>query len=533
MWNRLRITHRFLIVLCGCWLSGVAVMIAGYGGLSAARDSLKSLHEHAMVLALKADDLAALMVQNRLQVLLAFQHAPDGPLASIHNHPVQLHLDAVDAHRKTVARGVDEIAAQSADADERALVDALKQARQAWGARLDEAVRAVTAGDYSAAAMERFLAAGRNEGEAVITAAQKFRAHQVAQADAAAQAADARYWMGLGVFLGSALLLGLPASVLGLLLLARLVAGFRRANSAAAAIAGSDLTQPITDQGGDEIAQMLHQMETMRTNLGGVIGQVRDGAQAIAGASTQVAAGTLDLSSRTEQQASALEQTASATEELSGTVQHNADSAAQASALAASATGVAQRGGEVVGQVVQTMEAINASSRKIEDIIAVIDGIAFQTNILALNAAVEAARAGEQGRGFAVVAGEVRALAQRSAEAAREVKDLITDSVAKVGVGTEQVAQAGATMQEIVSGIERVAAIVDEIAGASREQSLGLSQINQAVSHLDGVTQQNAALVEQTSAASSALQEQADQLAALAAGFRLTAGAAPAPALAR
>jgi methyl-accepting chemotaxis protein len=208
-------------------------------------------------------------------------------------------------------------------------------------------------------------------------------------------------------------------------------------------------------------------------------------------------------------------------EELSSQVKQNADNARQANQLAASASTVAIRGGEVVGRVVDTMKEINDSSRRISDIISVIDGIAFQTNILALNAAVEAARAGEQGRGFAVVASEVRSLAGRSAEAAREIKTLITDSVEKVGVGTQQVAQAGATMQEIVTSIRRVADIVGEISSASREQSAGIAQINQAVTQLDSVTQQNAALVEETSAASSALQEQAHELAKLAASFKL------------
>jgi methyl-accepting chemotaxis protein len=248
---------------------------------------------------------------------------------------------------------------------------------------------------------------------------------------------------------------------------------------------------------------------------------VRHGSDAIASASSEVATGTHDLSNRTEQQASSLEQTASASEELASTVQHNAESAAQANQLAREASDVAARGGAVVAQVVDTMDAINTSSRKIVDIIGVIDGIAFQTNILALNAAVEAARAGDQGRGFAVVAAEVRSLAQRSATAAKEIKGLIDDSVDKVGRGTEQVSQAGSTMQEIVTGIQQVAHIVSEIAAASREQSAGIAQINQAVTQLDGVTQQNAALVEQTSAASSALQEQARQLAALAASFKL------------
>ena len=234
-----------------------------------------------------------------------------------------------------------------------------------------------------------------------------------------------------------------------------------------------------------------------------------------------MAAGTLDLSSRTEQQASALEETAAATEELSSTVQQNADNAVQANELAGEARRMAQNGGDIVGQMVSTMAEINQSAKKIVDIISVIDGIAFQTNILALNAAVEAARAGEQGRGFAVVAGEVRSLAGRSAEAAREVQALITDAVSKAEMGNAQAAQAGTSMQEIVSGIQRVAGIVDEIALASREQASGLAQINQAVSHLDGVTQQNAALVEQSSAAAAALQQQAHHLAEVADTFRL------------
>ena len=534
MWNNLRITQRFLLVLCGCWLSGAVIIAVSYWGLSSARDSLKAVHEHAMALALQAAEAADLTVQNRLQVLLAFQHAPDSPLASLHDHPVQAHLDAVKANRAKVAQQIDALAAAAASDKEKSLAQALQTARVAWVAQLDKATGAIAGGDFSPAVMQVFLEAGRTQGEALMGAARDFRAEQIAQADRAYQGAQERFRTGLVVFVLSALFLGLPASLLGLLLLSRLLGGFRVANATAAAIAARDLTQPVTAEGRDEIAAMLTQMELMRGNLNQMIGQVRDGAQAIAGASTQVAAGTMDLSARTEQQASALEQTASSTEELSGTVQHNADSASQANRLATEATRIAQCGGQVVGQVVETMEAINTSSRKIVDIIGVIDSIAFQTNILALNAAVEAARAGEQGRGFAVVASEVRALAQRSAGAAREVKDLITTSVAKVGAGTEQVAQAGATMQEIVAGIERVARIVDEIASASREQSLGLAQINQAVSHLDGVTQQNAALVEETSAASGSLQEQARQLAGMAAQFRLqpAAGAQAAPMLA-
>ena len=524
MLNNLRITLRFVIVLCLFWLSGAVVIGVSFWGLSSARDSLKTLHDEAMHRALLADQSIDLTVQNRLQVLLAFQHAPESVLASIHSHPTNMHLEAIATNRakanelqKAMEQGI-------TDPEEKKLLDATQAHRQAWRAKLDGVTAAIAKGDFNPEIMAGFLAAGRAEGEAVVKSMAAFRDHQVKRANAAYQDAQQRYEIGLWVFALATFVLGLPASLMALLLLTRMVKGFRTANAAVSAIGASDLTHRIESEGKDEIGVMLAQMETMRGNLHHVIGQVHHGADTIAGASTQVAAGTQDLASRTEQQASALEQTASATEQLSGTVQQNADSAAQASKLAASATGVAQRGGTVVAQVVDTMEAINTSSRKIVDIIGVIDGIAFQTNILALNAAVEAARAGEQGRGFAVVASEVRSLAGRSAEAAKEVKTLISDSVAKVEVGSEQVAQAGATMQEIVAGIQRVADIVDEIASASREQSMGLGQINQAVAHLDGVTQQNAALVEETSAASSALQEQARQLASLAASFKLQQG---------
>ena len=474
-----------------------------------------------MVPALMASDLMGLIGQNRLQVILAFQHAPESPMASIHGHEVSVHLNAIAANRDRITQIIKTIESSITDPDEKTVFDATRSSRMAWVAQLDEATKAIQAGNYQSEVMARFLKAGREDGEAVVKATGQYRDFQIARADAALKAAQQRYEIGLMVFAFATFVLGLPASLMALLLLGRLVSGFRQVNAAATAIASNNLTLKVESSGSDEISTMLAQMETMRSNLHHMIGQVHKGAETIAEASTQVAVGTHDLSARTEQQASALEQTASATEQLSGTVQQNADSAAQASQLAATATGVAERGGAVVAQVVGTMEAINASSRKIVDIIAVIDGIAFQTNILALNAAVEAARAGEQGRGFAVVASEVRSLAGRSAEAAKEIKTLISNSVDKVGVGSEQVALAGATMQEIVAGIQRVADIVGEIASASREQAMGLGQINQAVAHLDGVTQQNASLVEQTSAASAALQEQARHLATLAATFQL------------
>jgi methyl-accepting chemotaxis protein len=266
---------------------------------------------------------------------------------------------------------------------------------------------------------------------------------------------------------------------------------------------------------------LLRALREMNGSLSGIVGEVDAGIRTIASASTQIASGNQDLSSRTEQQAGALQETAATMEELTGAVQQNAANARHASSLASSASEVAQRGGVVVSQVVGTMDAIHGSAQKIADIIGVIDGIAFQTNILALNAAVEAARAGEQGRGFAVVAGEVRNLAQRSAAAAKEVRTLIDDSVSKVGAGAEQVREAGATMQEIVASVDRVNAIIGEIAGASEQQQDGITQVNRAIAEMDDSTQQNAALVEQAAAAAAAMNEQAQRLSEVFSVFKV------------
>ncbi|NYE61719.1 methyl-accepting chemotaxis protein [Duganella sp. 1224] len=307
----------------------------------------------------------------------------------------------------------------------------------------------------------------------------------------------------------------------------------QEAVSLARVVADGDLTRDIDVKSNCETGQLMQALKDMTTNLQNLVSQVRNGTDTIATASSEIASGNQDLSSRTEQQASSLEETASSMEELTSTVKQNADNARQANQLAQSASGIALKGGDVVGQVVGTMASINESSRKIVDIISVIDGIAFQTNILALNAAVEAARAGEQGRGFAVVAGEVRNLAHRSAAAAKDIKLLISDSVEKVETGSALVNQAGETMNEIVTSITRVTDIMSEITSASVEQSAGIEQVNTAIVQMDQVTQQNAALVEEAAAAAESMQEQAARLSEVVSVFKLLAtaqtAARPAP----
>ena len=315
------------------------------------------------------------------------------------------------------------------------------------------------------------------------------------------------------------------------LLTAGIVRPLRTAVDVARKVADGDLTAQIDASAKDETGQLLQALKDMNTSLLNIVGEVRSGTDSIATSSTQIAAGNQDLSSRTEEQAGSLEETASSMEELTSTVKQNADNARQANQLAASAAQVAVKGGEVVAQVVGTMQSINTSSNKIVDIISVIDGIAFQTNILALNAAVEAARAGEQGRGFAVVASEVRNLAQRSASAAKEIKTLIGASVEQVNAGSMLVAQAGSTMNDIVDSVQRVSDIITEITAASSEQSVGIDEINRAIGQMDAVTQQNAALVEESAAAAESMQHQAHKLAQVVSVFKLNAGQAGAGSL--
>ncbi len=327
----------------------------------------------------------------------------------------------------------------------------------------------------------------------------------------------------LALTLGGALAL-LLAIWMAWRLTASVVGPINRAKSVARSIAAGDLVQEIDASGVDEAAELMQSLQAMQQSLRQLVGQVRTSTDGINTASGEIATGNHDLSTRTEQTAANLEEAASSMEELTSTVRQSADSARQANQLASGAAAVAQRGGAVVAQVVSTMDEINDSSKKIADIIGVIDGIAFQTNILALNAAVEAARAGEQGRGFAVVASEVRSLAQRSAEAAKQIKALISDSVGKVESGSRLVAAAGQTMGEIVDSVKRVSDMIGEITVASSEQSDGITQVNEAVVHLDQMTQQNAALVEQSTAAAESLREQAQRLAEVVQTFKIDGG---------
>jgi methyl-accepting chemotaxis protein len=408
----------------------------------------------------------------------------------------------------------------------KALLAEIAGRRKAYVAARDEVFALKDGGKAEAAQIQRvgeekMLPAVTAYNEAVdrLSERQK-RLFDEAKANVAEVAANGRKLLaGLGllaVVLGGAMAWWLTRSI---------TVPLHGAVALANAVAHGDLSARVEVRSKDETGALMVALNTMNDRLNALVTQVRGGADSISTAAAEVAAGNLDLSSRTEQQAGALEESASALEELTGTVKNNADNARQGSELAAGASRVAARGGEVVEQVVVTMGEINDASKKIVDIISVIDGIAFQTNILALNAAVEAARAGEQGRGFAVVAGEVRTLAQRSAAAAKEIKALIDASVDKVDDGTRLVGEAGATMKDVVASVQRVTDIMAEISAASREQSTGIEQVNGAIAQMDQVTQQNAALVEEAAAATQAMQEQAQSLAQAVSVFKLEAAA--------
>ncbi|TFW13821.1 methyl-accepting chemotaxis protein [Duganella callida] len=406
------------------------------------------------------------------------------------------------------------------DADEKELFGRIGEQRKVYLSSRDQIAKLKAAGELEEAnkVFDTVFRPGTAKYQELIVELLKM---QRAKIDAAAQhiediATSSRRLL----FVLAALVLAFGATC-AWLLTTGIIRPLQEAVAVARRVASGDLTAHIDDSARDETGQLLSALKEMNSSLLGIVTEVRQGTDHITTSSSEIAQGNQDLSRRTEQQAGALEETASSMEELTSTVRHNADNARQANQLAASAAQVAVKGGEVVAQVVGTMDSINQSSSKIVDIIAVIDGIAFQTNILALNAAVEAARAGEQGRGFAVVATEVRNLAQRSAAAAKEIKSLIGDSVEKVNLGSKLVADAGSTMDEIVASVHRVSDMISEITAASSEQSAGINEVNQAIGAMDAVTQQNAALVEQAAAAAESMQQQAAALAQAVAVFKV------------
>ncbi|PTT91756.1 methyl-accepting chemotaxis protein, partial [Pelomonas sp. HMWF004] len=375
------------------------------------------------------------------------------------------------------------------------------------------------------AAKELTFGEGRKAFTPVRDGVSKWWAYNEKLADETTVAAAAAYRRVLLIF-GLASLGALGVGIGAAWVITRSITGpVRRASDAVTAVAGGDLTQRLHSDSRDELGQLLTMLDGMTQNLARMVSGVRQGCDQLGVAAAEIAQGNADLSARTESQASSLEQTAASVEQMASQIKANADNARQADQLAHHASEVAQAGGVAVGEVVQTMDGISAASRKIGDIIGTIDGIAFQTNILALNAAVEAARAGEQGRGFAVVAGEVRLLAQRSAEAAKEIKSLIGDSVSKVESGSGQVLSARDTIEQMVNEVRKVTDLVGEITVSSREQSEGVGQINAAVSQLDQATQQNAALVEQTAAAAESMRMQTEKLSQAVSAFRVDAGA--------
>ncbi|WP_016832139.1 methyl-accepting chemotaxis protein [Herbaspirillum lusitanum] len=408
----------------------------------------------------------------------------------------------------------------------RALMKSIMDARTQYNVGRDEVLRLVVAGAKNDATM-LLLQTVRPLQLTYMSAVETLIAHQNELMQVASKEVEEEYIEARNLVIALSVIALVFAGLIAWLVTRSITSPLSRAVKVAETVAAGDLTSQFDASAKDETGQLLRALRAMNDNLLDIVSRVRHGTDTIATASTQIAAGNLDLSSRTEQQASSLEETASSMEELTSTVKQNAENAREANKLAVSASAVAVEGGNVVGKVVHTMESINASSRKIVDIISVIDGIAFQTNILALNAAVEAARAGEQGRGFAVVASEVRTLAQRSAAAAKEIKSLIDDSVEKVDSGSKLVEQAGQTMNEVVSSVRRVTDIVGEITEASREQSEGIEQVNQAVTQMDQVTQQNAALVEEAAAAAQSLQDQATSLSQIVGVFKIDSNRLP------
>ena len=524
MLNNLKIATRLSILLASLALLLVGVGVIGLMGISKANEAIRIVYAHHTVALSEVEEINSINLRSRLAIAngVAFPDAEN----------IAKFTAEVETNHTRASKIWDDLMAAELSPSEQDTVKALAQDRNAFVQEgLMPAVVALRANDIEGARKIivdkiRPLYSRFDDGiEAMIKL-------QIDQARQEYDASVTRYQSLRALAIGC-IVFGLVFMVLlGVSLVRGITQSLAQAMRTSEAIAGGDLSLTIQSGGKDEISVLLVSMRAMQDSLVRVVTSVRRGAEGVSSASSEIAAGNHDLSSRTENQASALEQTAASMEQLSATVKQNAESARLANQLATSASTVAVQGGEVVTQVVQTMQGINESSRRIADIISVIDGIAFQTNILALNAAVEAARAGEQGRGFAVVASEVRSLAGRSAEAAREIKSLINASVERVEQGTALVDRAGVTMAEVVSSIRRVTDIMGEISAASGEQALGVQQVGDAVTQMDQVTQQNAALVEQMAAAASSLNQQAGELVQIVAAFKLS-GDGMQPALSR
>jgi len=514
----MKLAHKLPLFFASSMLMVVAAALYGLHSLQQANHTFATTVQAGHENHAAADDLT---IQFKTQV----QEWKNTLLRGKDPKSLEKHWAAFARTEQEVAANVKKLLAALPAGESRDLLEKFGAAHVAMGQQYRKGFDAFKAAGFDAAAGDAAVHGMDREPVKLLDLA----ADKIA-ADAAAMSTEATAAGGRAASTSMALMLAVcvAGAVGGAIFSRTITRPIGRAVEAARAVADGDLGFEIDSSGTDETGHLLAAMSDMQSSLRRVVGAVRENSDSVATASAQIAQGNLDLSQRTEEQASALQQTASSMEQLASAVKHNADNARQANDLARTASTVAVRGGAVVSQVVDTMKGINDSSKRIGDIISVIDGIAFQTNILALNAAVEAARAGEQGRGFAVVASEVRSLAGRSADAAKEIHGLITDSVGRVECGAALVDQAGATMSEVVGSIKRVTDIMGEISAATAEQSAGMHQVGQAVSQMDQTTQQNAALVEQSAAAAESLKHQAAQLAQAVAVFRMASSSLPA-----